>query len=198
MAALAMLPRGQELMASMITSPGPGAYTVHFPGNGGEYSITPQKMEEIRLRDKTLWATLIHCAQVLKFRSNSSQTIEDGLSCLTGKKAEKLFAANTTEQALTQFIGEAVKSHNPVVCQAGDDFGTLPELVESDQAYTITDFDPATNTLTLRNPHGDNSRRFRLTTDPDHKKFEQLNDGVIKMHISLFPKYFSQVARSTF
>ncbi len=198
MAALAMLPRGQELLAEMIRSPGgQGTYIVRFPGNGGEYTITPQKMEESRIRDKALWATLIHCAQLMKFRSSSSESIEDGLTCLTGKKAEKLFAANTTEQALIQFIGEAVKSHNPVVCQATDDFGSLPELVEANQAYTITGFDPATNTLTLRNPHGDNSRRFRLTTDPEHKKFEQLNDGVFKMHISLFPKYFSQVARSS-
>ena len=123
--------------------------------------------------------------------------IDDGLTCLTGKKAEKIFSANTTEQALIAFVGDAVKLQHPIVCLSADDFGTAPELAETEHAYTITDFDLATKMITLKNPHGDNSRRFRLTTDPEHQKFEQLNNGMFKMHVSLFPRYFSQVARSS-
>lgn len=197
MAALAMSPRGQELIAGMIRSPVQGTYVVRFPGDNVDYTITPQKMEEFRVKDKAPWATLLHCAAFQRFHGKSSLGIEDGLNCLTGKRAEKLFATATTETALAQFIGEAIKSHNPIVCQSADDFGPLDELLETDHVYTITDFDPATKMVTIRNPHADNSRRFRLKTDPTHQKFEQLNEGLQKMHLSLFPKYFSQVARAS-
>jgi tetratricopeptide (TPR) repeat protein len=198
MAALAVLPRGQELISSMIRSTdGRGTYTVRFPGDGVEHLITPQTIEESRMRDKALWATLIHCAQAMETHSYGG-TIDQGLTLLTGKKAETIHPANTTQQVLTRFIADAVKSQIPIVCQSGDDFGSLPELAEADHAYTITGFDSTTNMITMRNPHGENSRRFRLKTDPEHQKFEQLNDGVFKMHISLFPQYFAEVARSSF
>jgi hypothetical protein len=196
LAALAMLPRGQELLTRMIQGSNGGTYIIRFPADGVAYTITPQQMEASRVRDKALWATLIHCAQVMKFRGGGG--LEEGLTCLTGKKAEKLFAAHTTEQALSRFIGDAVKSQNPIVCESVDDFGTLPELMEANHAYTIVGFDPATNMISIRDPHGDNSRRFRLKTDPEHQKFEQLNDGTFKLHISLFPQYFTAVARSSF
>jgi hypothetical protein len=195
MAAVVMSPRGQDLMSRMIHSSGQDTYIVRFPTDGTEYLITPEKMEAIRVRDKASWATLIHCAVLMKLK-NVNGTIEEGLTVLTGKKADKLFPGNTTQDALSRFIGDAIKSQNPIVCETLDDFGTFPELAENEHAYTITGFDPATNMVTLRNPHGDNSRRFRLTTDPEHRKFEQLNEGVFKMHLSLFPQYFSDVASS--
>ncbi len=198
MAALAILPRGQQLLAQMIRcTSSDGTCVVRFPNDGVDYTITPKKLDESRVKDKALWASLIHCAMAMKYRGHMTGGIEDGLTCLTGKKSEKIFSANTTEQSLIAFVGDAVKSQQPVVCLAADDVGTLPELTESDQAYTIIDFDPATKMITVRNPHGDNSRRFRLTTDPEHRKFEQLNNGIFKMHVSIFPQYFSQVARSS-
>ncbi len=196
MAALAMSPRGQKLIAAMIrSSGGQGTYIVRFPGEALEYTLTQQKIEACRVHDKALWATLIHCAQITQ--ANSDESIEGGLSFLTGRKAEKM-QAGTTEQTVLSFIRDAVKSQNPIVCESADDFGTSPELVEPNHAYTITDFDPATNMITIRNPHGANSRRFRLKTDPQYHQFEQLNDGVFKMHISLFRNYFKEVARSSF
>jgi hypothetical protein len=196
--ALAMLPRGQELIAGMIHNPGgQGTYIVRFPGDGQEITLTQQTLDTAKMKDKAKWATILHCAMLEKFHNRGSVSIEDALACLTGKRAEKLYASNTTEQSLTKFIGDAVKSQNPIIASSADDFGTLDELVESDQYYNITGFDPATNMITIRSPHGENSRRFRLKTDLDHKKFEQLNDGVCKMHISLFPHYFSEVASSS-
>jgi hypothetical protein len=50
--------------------------------------------------------------------------------------------------------------------------------------------------ILIRNPHGANSQRFASTTDPGHLEFEQLDDGVFKMSIPLFQKYFHSIARS--
>jgi hypothetical protein len=192
LAALALLPRGRELIASMIRCPSAqDIYFVRFP-NGPEFQITPAKMEQYRMKDKALWATLIHGA----VRESTAGHLEEGLSLLTGQHAEKILANNTTEQAVATFISEAVKKGHPVVCLSSDD-GNTPELVELFAGYTITGYDPATGMITMRNPHGANSRRFRLETDPEHKKFEQLNGGSFKMHVSLFRTYFKELARSS-
>ncbi len=65
LAAMALLPHGRKMLAEMIKCPNPSQdiYAVRFPGNGGEYLVTPQKMEEYGIKDKALWATLIHCAE---------------------------------------------------------------------------------------------------------------------------------------
>lgn len=200
MVALASNPRGQKLLSEMIRTPGAkGTYVIRLPGDGVEHTITPEKLDMYRVRDKALWATLIHLAMALRVHSKGSGNLEDSLGFLTGKRVDKIHASNTTEQALTLFIRDAVKAQNPIVCEAAEDFGTLPALVESEQCYTITDFDEASKMITIRNPHGANSRRFRVPEgDPNVKKFEQLNDGTFRLHVTLFPKYFSTVARSSY
>ncbi|HEY9774235.1 MAG TPA: hypothetical protein V6C81_10590 [Planktothrix sp.] len=195
--ALAMIPRGQALIASMIRKSGDGSYNVRFPGDGQDIMITPHMLESAKMKDKALWATLLHCALVEKLHGRGSASMEDCLAVLTGKRAEKLYANNTTQGSLVKFISDAVRSGSPIIAASGDDFGTLDDLVESDECYTITGFDAATEMITLRTPHGENSRRFRLKDDPDHKKFEQLNDGVCKMNVSLFPHYFTQVCSAS-
>ncbi|MBA3994421.1 MAG: hypothetical protein C0469_12905 [Cyanobacteria bacterium DS2.3.42] len=192
LAAMALLSRGREILADMIRCPSrQDIYLVRFPNSATEYQITPAKVETYRMKDKALWATLIHAA----VRESSARNLEDGLSLLTGNRAEKILANSTTEQALTAFIGDAVRKHHPIVCLSSDDEVT-PPLVEPFHGYTITGFDPTSGMVTFRNPKGGNSQRFRLEEDKQHKKFEQMNDGVFKMHISLIPRYFKEMARS--
>lgn len=191
LAAMAMLPRGREILANMIRCPSSqDIYVVNWPNNAGEYQITPQKMETYRMKDKALWATIIHGA----VRETHIHSWEQGLSLLTGHTAEKVIASNTTQQALAQFIGDAIKKQYPIVCISSD--SPNPEVIEEFAGYTITGFDAASGMVTMRNPHGANSRRFRLETDPDHKKFEQLNDGYFKLNVSLFPTCIKEIAKS--
>lgn len=192
MAALALLPRGQELLAGSIRRPGTDeTYIVRFPNSARDYIITAASMEKYRMKDKALWASLIHSA----VRESTAMSLEAGLSLLTGTHADKILANNTTEQAVSQFISEAIKKQHPVVCLSVES-PPAPELVEGFAGYTITEFDAATGMITLRNPHGPNSRRFRLEDDPQHKRFEQLNNGYFKMHVALFIKNFKEVARA--
>jgi hypothetical protein len=193
LAAMAMLTRGREILADMITCPShQDVYIVRFPNNAGEHTITPAKMEKYMMKDKALWAAIIHGAVR---ETNLVHSFEDGLSLLTGHKAEKILANNTTQSALASFISDAISKQYPVVCLSSDS-SPSPELVEWYHGFTITGYDAASGMITLRNPHGNNSRRFRMETDPNHKKFEQLNGGFFKIHISLFPLYFKEVARS--
>ncbi len=192
LAAMAMLTRGREILADMIRCPSrQDIYVIRFPNSSAEYQITPAKMETYRMKDKALWATLIHGA----VRESNAHSLEEGLSLLTGNRAEKILANSTTEQALSTFIGDAVRKHHPIVCLSLDDEGS-PPLVEPYHGFTITGYDAATGMVTFRNPEGSNSQRFRLEDDKQHKKFEQMNDGQFKMHISMINRYFKEMARS--
>ncbi len=193
MVALVMLPKGQELIAGMIRRPGnDDAYIVRFPNSSRDFRITQAAMDRYLMKDKALWASIIHSA----VRESTAFNLESGLSLLTGTTAEKILANNTTEQAVGTFIADALKRKHPVVCLSHESTPE-PELVEDFAGYTITDYDPATKMITMRNPHGSNSRRFRLEDDPQHKKFEQLNNGYFKMNLTLFTKYFKEIARAS-
>ncbi len=206
MASLADLPRGQRLLASMIKIGGPGTYVVRFPGDGTEYKITEQVMKERHINDRALWASLIECAQVMKFPNNRGAEGESGvesrlaigLGCITGCKAQSLRPYSTEIQELSAFIGGAISSKNPIVCGTwnASHLGSYEELVVPQHAYTIIGFDPASNMVTIRNPHGSHSDTFSMADDPNHRKFEMKENGVFKMHLALFQKYFNEVCRS--
>lgn len=193
-------------MANMIRYGDKGSYVVRFPGDGKEYVVSQEFLEETGIHDKALWASIIECAQVQKFPHNagaegaeSNQSrLEVGLQCITGCKAEVLMPSTCSAQELSTFIGGAVSSKNPIVAGTFG-AGTLavhPDLVIPQHAYTVIGFDASKNMITIRNPHGANSRRFASTTDPNHQEFEQMSDGVFKMNIPLFQKYFHSIARS--
>lgn len=198
MSSLAALPRGQRLMSEMVRfGPKEGSYIVRFPGDGNEYLITEEELEKKGVHDKALWATLIECAQTQKFPDDNGAPVSAGLAHLTGQKAEVLTPSEASDQEVSLFIDGAVKSQNPIVC--GSNHYTpdgLPNLVVTGHAYTIIGFEPANGLVKIRNPHGRNSHRFTLKNDPNHQKFEQLDDGVFKIHISLFKQYFNSVARA--
>ena len=206
MAALAELPRGQRLLATMIRYGGKDTYIVRFPGDGIEYKITRERMEQLGINDRSLWASIIETAQVMKFPGNAGANGESGmesrlaigLGCITGCKAEIRHPANCSEGELSSFIGGAVSSKNPIVCGSwpASYIAHLPYIVVPQHAYTIIGFDPASKLITIRNPHGKNSTTFFLAGDTNHQKFEMKEDGVFKIHLSLFKVYFNQVCRS--
>ncbi len=206
MSALAELPRGQQLMASMIRYGEPGSYVVRFPGDGKEYVVSESFMEQNGIHDKALWASIIECAQVQKFPNNqgaegtdaNQSRLEVGLGCITGCKAEVIMPSTSSPQELSTFIGGAVSSHNPIVAGTfwAGQIGGLPSLVVPQHAYTVIGFEASKSMVVIRNPHGANAQQFALSSDPTHQDFEQMSDGVFKMSIPLFQKYFHSIARS--
>lgn len=207
LAAMAELPRGQRLIASMIRGKGNDTYVVRFPGDGKEYQITTLDLQEAGIHDSALWASLIECAQLRKFPNNEGSTGADddlsrlqvGLTAVSGYKAEVLdwWGQSAPAKAeLSSFIDSAVRSKNPIVCATYPGFGKAPMILFPRHAYTIIGYDPASHMVILRNPHGKHSRSFSLPSDPKHRIFEQLDDGVCKVSIDVFPSYFYIVSRS--
>lgn len=197
MSSLASLPRGQRMMADMVRyGPKEGTYVVRFPGDGKEYLIDEEKLEKSGIHDKSLWATLIECAQIMKFRARGGY-LSEGLAALTGAKAQTIDPESASEQEISLFIDGAVKSQNPVICGTSHSIPRgMPEIVCTGHAYTIIGFEPSNGMIKIRNPHGANSQRFSMPNDPTHQKFEQLDDGVFKIHLSLFKEYFDEVAKA--
>ena len=153
------------------------------------------------MNDNALWAALLECAETRKYPDNVGteglNRLELGLSCISGLKAEVLDPKYCSESELSSFMGGAIRSQNPIVCGTGDIDSSLPDIVFPAHAYTIVDFDPSKNMITLRNPHGKRAHIFPpLPDDPQHRHFEQLTQGICKMDITTFQKYFRSIARS--
>ncbi len=199
MAALAELPRGQRLIASMIKYRGAG-YVVRFPGDGVEYLVSKDDLVKRGIQNRALWASLIECAQLRKFPNNSGASgeygdqsrLEVGLAAITGCHAEIIYPGQASMQELSSFIGGAVRSKNPIIGGTNRSAGPLVPT----HAYTFIGFEPARNMVTLRNPHGANSKRFIMPSDPQHLQFEQLDDGIVKISLELVQHYFHSIARS--
>jgi hypothetical protein len=206
MSALAQLPRGQKLISSMIKNGEKDGYVVRFPNDGVEYKITQEDLDSSGIHDKCKWASILECAEISKFPNNAGaegatgdqSRLEVGLGCITGCKAEVILPANVSTGDLSSFIGGAVKSQNPIVAGTWNygHIANLPQLIVPTHAYTIIDFDPSKSMITIRNPHGQHGSLFDLESDPRHEQFEQLDDGVFKMNLDLFQKYFYSIARS--
>ncbi|MBS1995639.1 MAG: hypothetical protein JSS86_04980 [Cyanobacteria bacterium SZAS LIN-2] len=207
MSALAQLPRGQRLLANMIHYGDGDKYVVRFPGDGKEYIVSEADCEAAGITNRALWASLLECAQIRKFPNNQGaggayddqSRLEVGMGCITGNKAEIMMLNDQTSPSeLSSFIGGAVRSGNPIIAGTKGDsqIRDLPELVFGAHAYTIIGIDQSRNMVTVRNPHGAGSRQFHYDEGPSHLKFEQKGDGIFKMSLDLFPKYFHSMARS--
>jgi hypothetical protein len=209
LAAMADLPRGQALIANMIHGKGNDTYVVRFPGDGVEYTVTAEEMLKARVHDSALWASLIEYAQLCKFPNNKNANgiegdlsrLDVGLGAISGSlKPQTIWLGNlgtVSDAELSSFIGGAVTEKNPIVAATWPGFGSEPMIVVPLHAYTVTGFDPAAGMITLRNPHGNNSQRFELPGDPKHLDFQQFDDGILKLSLRKFQKYFSHICRAS-
>lgn len=88
--ALAITPRGQNLIANMITEVSPTFYFVTFPGEPTiSWPVSLNTMQHYQVTDKTLWARLIEQASLLRFSSEhrTGGNTAEALEILTGKRA---------------------------------------------------------------------------------------------------------------
>ncbi|MBP9090672.1 hypothetical protein KBI23_06545 [bacterium] len=204
MSALAQLPKGQRMLARMITYGDGDSYVVRFPGDGKEYKITKADLEEEGVKCTALWASLLDYAQRKKFPNNAGAEGTDGnmsrlhvgLSCITGCRTDVIHPGHSNNQELASFIYSAVSSGNPITAGTANRIGRRTVPVFECHAYTITGFDPARNMITIRNPHGHKSHQFTFDEDPRHLQFEPLEDGVFKMHMDLFRESYGSLCRS--
>jgi hypothetical protein len=203
LAALASTSAGKEAIRAMIKDNGNGTYTVTFPGAPDKpVTVTaPTDAELSRYAQGSrhgTWPAVLEKAYGKLLNENNidpHEGIEEGgdektgLEILTGQEVDRDILFFTSEETTHRKLMEAMKDGRPVTAgiysEVGEPFGLADG--KTDEAglptahlYTIQAYDPATRTLTLRNPWGkgepncgdaDNDGVFTMTLDEFYKNF---------------------------
>ena len=192
------------MIAQMIRYATGDKFIVRFPGDGVEYVMSEDDVRRSGVHNRALWASLLDYAERQKFPDNrgangaegNQSRLEIGLGSITGNRAEVIHPGHADLGELSSFINGAVRSQNPVVCGTSGRINSGSQPIIEGHAYTVIGWDSSRNMVILRNPHGRHSRRFAVTSDPQHLRFEQLDDGVFKMNVQMFHDSFGSAARS--
>jgi hypothetical protein len=195
LASLASSPDGKQQISKMISVNPDGSYKVTFPGDpSNPVTVTEEDLNKYETKDSALWAKIIETAFV-KSHPKEAEGDYDKLSkdqtpaqwalhFLTGNNASKATASdkdmgNKLDQALN-------KDHDSVVAFCADDNS---KVLVSGHEWTVTAYDPATQTVTVRNPWGNND----LKPGETKNDVTALEDGQMKMSLSTFGKYYKEV-----
>lgn len=195
LASLASTSAGKQQIAKMISVNPDGSYKVTFPGDpSNPVTVTKEDLEKYETKDSALWAKVIETAYV-KSNPKEAEGNFDAISkdqtpaqwamhLLTGNDASKATASdkdmgNKLDQALN-------KDHHSVVAFCADD---NDKVLVSGHEWTVTAYDPATQTVTVRNPWGSSN----LKPGETKNGVTALEDGQMKMSLSTFGKYYKEV-----
>lgn len=195
-AGMAESPQGKETLSNMIKRNGDGSYTVTFPGDSSNpVTVTGQDvLGNDKINDDALWAKVMEAA-ILKHSPDEAQhggRAYDAIDLLTNKYVvhETIFNDILTDsEHLGDVINSALEKGEPVVVSSRTG---RPEdgPVENPHAYTVSGFDPATNTVTVRNPWGHNDLGSGETKD----SVTDIGDGYMKMSLETFTQNFDYIS----
>ncbi|MBT9546481.1 MAG: hypothetical protein IV090_13915 [Candidatus Sericytochromatia bacterium] len=139
---------------------------------------------------------------------NSGYYLSEGIRLLTGNKAQDGTIPGTPLPQLRSFVTQTLAENrvllvtlNPDSAQAKDK--ALKEKTKRNEeiyadglvglhAYSVIGFDPATDTITLRNPWNHTELLGR-----DGKAADGVDDGVFSVKLDVFQKLFSDIAWQT-
>ncbi len=83
-----------------------------------------------------------------------------------------------------------------IACTKGEGAPGIKKILVPVHVYSIIDFEPNKNMIVLRNPWGSNPKNLGIRNDNLHLVFEEKKDGVIKISVEQFRKYFRGLRRS--
>ncbi|MBS1952844.1 MAG: hypothetical protein JST89_01525 [Cyanobacteria bacterium SZAS-4] len=200
-AVASMADANPQAVKDMIQDNGNGTYTVTFPADPGHPvtvdAPTDHELGAYAHDDQTngMWVNVLEKAhRKYTGRENS----DDGDDPNTGIKLLSPPGTHTTDDDLSGFIGigrttkehveqdieKALNNHQLIVASTQDGdwlnhLGTTndPGSLVSDHVYAVTDYNPETHTVTMRNPWGGNGQEgtFTISLDDFYNKFTDLN-----------------------
>lgn len=187
--------RGQELV-DMITPNDDGTYTVTFPGRDPVTVDAPTNAElayQATSGQNGMWLPILEKAYG-RLRDDDNVVAADGapgalrdaIGTLSGNDVDVddnwATDTDTTHEKLSAAIAEG---RLVTASQMGGDFEGIP----GGHAYTVTDYDPTTRTVTLRNPWGHGER-----TDANGNVIHGPNDGVFTLTLEEFDDIYTDIA----
>ncbi len=190
-------------LEDMIQANDDGTYTVSFPDQDPVTVDAPTDAEIARYStagENGLWMTVLEKAYGENAMIGSSVSGDAGSTALPGTATANLTGGSDmdmlgmTQQATTrQKLTSAFAENRPVTAGMNRDIDPWGdnryEGLPQGHAYSVTGYDPDTDTLTLRNPWG----RAEWTNE-DGQPRDGVDDGTFTMTVEEFHNTFSTVA----
>jgi hypothetical protein len=209
-AAVALAKRDPEAIKKMISDNGDGSYTVRFPGSKDPIRVTLSDAELGRAATAGKdgrWIGVLEKAygQFMNQRTllpsdspqlaTESQPGRIAMKALTGREGDQdILGPVTTNLATTRKkLTEAMKDGRLVTAGIGKELITKgTDGLPANHQYTVLNYDPKTDQITLRNPWGGGELR-----DANGKPRDGKNDGVFTMSLTDFYARFNDVVYET-
>jgi hypothetical protein len=191
--------RGAEIQ-QMIAPNADGSYTVSFPGRDPVVVAAPTKADiayGATAGSNGIWLTVLEKAygQLRDDDDNPNVNVDaaegslsDAVGTLTGNDTDVDDNWCTNSSTTAEKLEAAMADHRVVnASQMGSDVQGIP----GKHAYTVVGYDPATQTVTLRNPWGPNSSGER--TGADGRPADGTDDGVFTLTVEEFDDLFTDI-----
>lgn len=196
LAAVARTPDGQQQLADMIVQNPDRSYTVTFPGDkNNPVTVTADDIKKFGAKDSADWAKVVETAMDKKDPGevDGGGDPKKALSLLTGKNVnqDNLFQGlwNSSPDRVASTLQQALSTGNPVVASARAGWDTYSGPAVKNHEYTVESYDPATQTVKLRNPWGTGNR----ATGDTAGGITELGNGEVSMSLNTFMNQFQDV-----
>lgn len=176
----ALAERNPQAIRNMIWDNGNGTYTVKFPGAKESVTVTRPTDAEMGVYGRSsngsgLWPCILEKAystiHETWFDNNAYEGSDGGglpgsaMDYLTGGSCSGL---SVEDSEARNRVREAIRQGKPIVASTGTDWGGLRSDTEGgfarSHAYTIVNYDAATDRITISNPWGNQAGPGGLTT----------------------------------
>ena len=206
-ASQARTPEGRQAIHDMIGDNHDGTFTVTFPGRDPVTVSAPTDAELATYSSAGsdgLWLAVLEKAYAESENNgaifpseNPYDEIGDGNYLSAGIEAMTGHSTDTDDTAFTSLETTRSKltdalSHGRVVSAGINEYpwssGTESNGLPQGHAYTVLSFDPASDTITLRNPWGRGE-----PVNASGQPLDGNNDGTFTMTLAEFDEYFSNI-----
>lgn len=197
LASVATTESGKKQISEMVKNNKDGTYTVTFPGdNTKPVTVNEDEIKNLKSNNKNGWARIIETAFVKGYpeqakadfpkqlNGKDATPAQQMLHLLTGKDAPK--AEATDNDIDTKLDTELNKNHKSVIVFCAND---ADKALTSGHEWTVTKYDPATKTITVRNPWGHSN----LKPGETKNGMTGLENGQVQMSLEDFKKYYKEV-----
>lgn len=199
-AALANTASGAQIIADMITVDKSGNYWVKFPGKIEPVSVTKAELEDPKLANASQWANIIEAAMHKAYprQSENGSSPDFGMRLFANKNIFEFNIADDPSLILN-VIKYSLADGNPITASSfsqtfNDNLANDVPIVDN-HVYSIINLDEKNQTITIRNPWGENYNDLKsfqqIGINP--KEITNLGNGELVVPLNVFMTRFKTI-----
>lgn len=220
--AIARTPRGQSSIARMITRVAPSTYRVRFPDDPQQpVEVTQAKINRLGLKDQALWSDVLEAAMMkrypgatlglnqpgqrrfytdLRAKYGVQTNAEVGLKIMTGNPTSSVRVGEISDAALDRIIRENLRLQLPMeVCSKQVQAMPNPRrvVVVPNHCFAVLRYNAWTQTVTVRNPWGQNKAPkypFLPLAGETVENIHDIGGGVLTMPLHQLKRQYAVLA----